>query len=187
MANKYPSSFPCPLIQGTAAEIYSAAIRTPFEGGNTRQRRIHRQIPHAFKLTWFLKQVNLYGLWLNWMNVNGWDWFEMDLPSAYAGLQGKELYPHSVRLMSDLSTKLINTKDGFHWEVTAVVEFMPLAHDFGNQGPAFTQNKNNWIIAGEADDLSTPDWYISPSLSDINFDSADQVVAGQSGTPSAII
>jgi len=127
----WPQDFPCPLIEGFGAEAYAAVLRTPFQGGNTRQRRIHRQLPHAMQLTWVFKQDD-YGLALNWMNVKAWDWFNI---------------------------KLIRGREGYYWKVSVTAEWLPEQSDFGTNGSAFMSH--DWVIAGSPRAASSPDWIIA--------------------------
>jgi hypothetical protein len=183
MASTYPDSLPCPLIDGFGADISAGLIRTPFEGGNTRQRRLHTQLPHIFRMTWIIKQVTDYGTWLNWMNANGWSWFDINLPSAMAGKQGKELAPHTIRLISDLSTELVPTAKGFYWRVSVQAEWMPASFASGGNAPPFS-TRSAWYIARSPSNPSTPDWVVARNP--VN-PSPDNVVAGSPGSPSALV
>jgi len=182
----WPQSFPCPLVEGFAAEIYTAVVRTPFEGGNTRQRRLHRQIPHAFRVSWLVKQSPTWGQMLNWLNINGFSWFTLSLPSALAGLKQKQTVPHAVRLIDDLRTELINTRDGYYWRLEATLEWMPGDSDFGTGGPAFMTG--NWNIARSRTlalaDLPT-DWIVAGTPAAPN--NATTYTSGTPAAPAAIL
>ena len=122
----WPSKFPCPLIAGTATEAYAGLKRTPMESGHTRQRRVHRMLPHLFNLSWIVKQATLYGEMVEWINDNGYYWFLIDLPSALAGAANKQTTQHTVRVVSDLSAELIQTQNqGYHWQLSLQVEWYP--------------------------------------------------------------
>lgn len=116
----WPSSFPCPLIDGFEMEANAAVIRTPAQGGNMRQRRLHRRLPHSISIGWVFKQFE-YGQALKWMNTNAWKWFSINLPSG----KDDETAPYTIRLISDLQAELIEAEDGYHWRVTATAEWMP--------------------------------------------------------------
>ena len=155
---EWPKNFPCPLIEGHGAEAYAAVLRTPFQAGNTRQRRIHRQLPHALKLQWVFKQDD-YGLALNWMNVKAWDWFSINLPGPLAGLKKVPTCPHTIRFISDLATDLIRGEKGYYWRVSVTAEWLPEYSDFGTGGLAFMTH--DWVIAGSPRAASSPDWIIA--------------------------
>jgi hypothetical protein len=114
------------MVEGFGAEVSATVQRTTFEGGNTKQRRNHRALPHMMRLRWTLPQT-AYGIWTNWMNMYGWDWFEIALPSAVAGIKRTQLTPHSIRLTSDVDAELVNTTKGFYWQVSVEAEFVPPA------------------------------------------------------------
>jgi hypothetical protein len=118
--NVWPSSFPCPLIDGFAMQANAAVIRSPEAAGNTRQRRINRRLPHSISLAWVFSQAE-YGQVLRWLNKNGWNWFDIQLPSG----SGDHLGAYTIRLISNLQGELIEGKDGYHWRVTASAEWMP--------------------------------------------------------------
>jgi len=179
---KWPSSFPCPQIAGHSAEAYAAVIRTPFQGGNTRQRRIHTQLPNAINLSWVIKQSE-FGLVLTWMNVNAWDWFEIDIPGPLAGLNGVATYPHNIRFIGDLRQELIYAKDGYHWRVAVTAEWVAAHSELGPAGEEFLSHK--WIIAGTPRNPSAPDWIIAGDP--IRPSDPDVYTAGTPRAPAALV
>jgi len=66
------------------------------------QRRVFNTMPQTFQLT-FIMSVEDWGPWYNWAKDNGWRWFEIDLPTCYAGLAGTSLSAVLIRFTSDLS------------------------------------------------------------------------------------
>jgi hypothetical protein len=176
----WPKDFPCPLIDGFGAEAYAAVLRTPFQGGNTRQRRIHRQLPHAMQLTWVFKQDD-YGLVLNWMNIKAWDWFTIDLPGPLAGLKRVQTCAHIIRFISDLKSELIRGKEGYYWKVSVTAEWLPEQSDFGTHGSAFMTH--DWVIAGSPRNASAPVWIIAGTPAAPN--NAKVYVGGTPGAPAA--
>ena len=185
----WPADLPCPQIADHSAEIYTAVVRTPFEGGNTRQRRIHNQIPHAIKLTWIFKQKLELGMALNWINVNGFNWFSINLPGALASIKNKDTTPTTVRFISDLQTKLIHTTNGYVWFMEGTVEWEPADSDFGSTGSMFFTG--DWIIAGDPATPSAPDvTYVSDWViaGDPPFPNSNKlVIAGDPITPAALV
>lgn len=179
---EWPRTFPCPLIDGFSAEAFSAVLRTPFQAGNTRQRRIHDQLPHAIRLSWVFKQDD-YGAVLNWMNVKAWNWFRINLPGPLAGVHKSPTWPHIVRFISDIDAKLIHAADGFYWQVGVVAEWMPSTSDFGPGSPVF--RSFDWVIAGTPRAASAPDWIISGTPSARS--TPNVYVAGTPDSPAAIV
>lgn len=185
----WPAELPCPQIADHKAEIYTAVVRTPFEGGNTRQRRVHNQIPHAISLSWIFKQKVELGLALNWLNINGFNWFTINIPGALASIKNLDTTLTTVRLISDLKTQLIHTTDGYVWHMEATAEWEPLDSDFGAAGAAFYTGQ--WIIAGDPATPSAPDvsyaadWVIAGDPAHPN--SSRTVIAGNPITPAALV
>lgn len=189
--NNWPKGFPCPLIEGHGAEAYAAVLRTPFQGGNTRQRRIHRQLPHALSLSWMFKQSD-YGLVLKWLNLNAWDWFTINLPGPLAGLHNVDTYPHAIRFISDLNAQLIRGAHGYYWKVSVTAEWNPNESDFGPGGGG-DDGSDIWVIAG-ALILPSTDWIIAgtPFAPSVDVYAAGSPSAGSqnagwgsAGTPGA--
>lgn len=174
----WPTTLPCPLIRGYGTEAVSSVVRTPFQAGNTKQRRLHKQLPHTMSLSWVFSQAQ-YEDAVRWMNVNGWQWFTIDLPSALAGLRGKQIVPHSVRFISDFSSRLIRANAGWYWEVAVTAEWVPPAADFE------IHLIGDWIIAHDPVSPSTPDWVIAgtPALPS----TPDVYVSGTPDAPSTLV
>ena len=120
----YPTDFPCPLIEPTAYEAVPGVVRTVFENGLTRQRRIHGKLPRIFKLAFMIRQSPLYGRWLNWADKTAWSGFTIQLPSDIAGTAGLELTDHSMRFIDDLRTELVRTSKGYYWRVDVTAEVL---------------------------------------------------------------
>jgi hypothetical protein len=85
------------------------------------QRRIFRTMPHSVSLS-FVMTVTQWGTWETWVKANGYDWFQLDLPSLYSGRLGKRLSPHLIRFTSGLSVRNI-TESSVQISVNA--EFSP--------------------------------------------------------------
>lgn len=180
----WPLDFPCPQIEGYGAEIYSAVVRTPFEGGNTRQRRIHNQIPHAIRLSWVFKHKQEWGMVLNWVNINGYNWFTIPIPTALSSLKGTVNTDTTIRFISDMQTEIFEAADGFYWRMAVTAEWMPSDSDFGVGGAVFFSGK--WIIADSTGLAApAPDWIIAGTAPAPN--SGTTIKAGTPTTPAALV
>lgn len=156
----YPASLPCvSRIEGHSANISAGLVRVVMDGGNARQRRKHRVLPHTLSLVFIVSQSQL-NEWLAWANKNAWDaFFNLKLPGLYAASKGLDTTPTPVRFISDLQTELIPINRLWLWRVTVSAEYVPTPADLiGAMG--------GWIIAG------TP---AAPA--------ADLIVAGTPGSP----
>ena len=173
----FPNTFPCPQVSPFTMDISAGLVRTEFEGGLTRQRRRFKTMPHTMQLRWVLNQAQL-GDVIPWLDVHGYNWFELSLPSELAGQKRQSHVPHDVRLIGDLSCNLIqyDAKDvsKCFWEVSATVEW--LKYRFTVNPPP----QGYWIIARHAGNPS-PDWIIGQKPS---FPSADIISAGRPEDPS---
>jgi hypothetical protein len=163
MTTAYPGSFPCASrIEGHSAQMAAALVRTPFEAGNSRQRRTHRVLPQQIELVFVIEQA-LYASWLAWVNAHAWDeWVTMRLPGLLAGAAGTDTAATPVRFCTDLQAELVALHRRWIWRVRVSAEYLPLAGDF----PLIN---GVWIIGGKP---ATP--------------SADDVIAGTPGAPAPI-
>jgi hypothetical protein len=131
MTTPYPQSFPCASrIEGHSAVLSAGLVRTPMEAGNTRQRRMQRQLPHQISLVFVIAQ-SLYPTWISWVNANAWDgWVSMNLPGLLAVTPGKPTAPTPVRFMSDLQVELVSAYRLWYWRVRVSAEYLPALADF---------------------------------------------------------
>lgn len=83
MPISYPADFPCPMIDGFGISVISGVIRADAPGHNA-QRRVFDTMQHRFRMSFAMSEL-LWARWHNWVNVNGYTWFVMALPSMYAG------------------------------------------------------------------------------------------------------
>lgn len=120
MATAYPSTYPQPRIEGFTASVASGLIRADMPTQQA-QRRIFTTMPHAFSLT-FIMSVDTWAGWQNWVSVNGYRWFEMNLPTMYAGLAGTSLSAVLIRFVSDISAVNVSLTDV---QVTVAAEIAP--------------------------------------------------------------
>lgn len=120
MATAYPSTLPLPKIEGFSATVSSGLIKTEMPI-HQAQRRVFNTMPHQFSMT-FVMSVELWALWYVWVSSNGYRWFEMNLPTMYAGLASSVLSPVIIRFVSDLSAVNVSQTDV---QVTVAAEIAP--------------------------------------------------------------
>ena len=137
MATQYPSDFPHPTIAGFGINVASGVIRSDMSM-HQQQRRLYKTMPHTFSLRFVLSTEQWFD-WQRWVTDNGFKWFEMDLPSMYAGRTFECSSPLLVRLISDVQVTAI-TRD--HFEVLVTAESAPSV-------PATVPRQTGgWIVAG---------------------------------------
>lgn len=116
----YPSTLPCPQIEGYQVDIDYGVSGVTFENGNRRQRRQFRQERHYFTFSLVLTTAQLW-TWQSWANQFGYDWHYMNLESNYSGLAGQTLIPHYIRYISDISIEAVDI-DYFRVSVQAEMD-----------------------------------------------------------------
>jgi hypothetical protein len=157
----YPLSFPCASrIEGHSAAISSGIVRTPFEAGNSRQRRMFRNLPHQVSLVFMVEQA-LWATWLSWVNANAFDnFFTLKLPGLVAAAKGAHTADVPVRFASDLAAELVAARGLWVWKASVTAEYLPTSSDI-------LALAGGWVIGG------TP---AAPS--------ATWVIGGSPGSPS---
>lgn len=118
----YPSSFPCPMIEGYTIDIDAGVIRSK-DRGKPAQRRVFKTMPHVIKCK-FALSFKQWGYWQEWLTREGTGWFSIDLPTMYAGLNASKLFPHIVRLSSTIT---IDAKTSTHVIASMTLELSPTA------------------------------------------------------------
>lgn len=108
MSTQYPSDFPCVQISGFTFTVASGVIRAP--GPHQKQRRVFNTMPHEGNLS-FVMPVSQWGIWHDWVKTNAYKWFEMNLPSMYAGLVSQRMTGHLVRFTSMISVENVTEAD----------------------------------------------------------------------------
>lgn len=122
MATQYPDSLPCPLLQDFSVYVASGVIRSEVNG-NQAQRRVFKSMPHVFSLS-FAMSIQQWGAWQNWVSAYGYSWFEMNLPSMYAGQEGKLMKATLIRFTSPVS---VSSTTEQHVQVSVTAEMAPSA------------------------------------------------------------
>jgi hypothetical protein len=120
MTTQYPSVFPQPLVSGFGAMVASGVTR---DGSSVHQeqRRVFQTMPHSFTLS-FVMSLADWDAWARWIDENGFRWFEIELPTLYAGKDGLFKAPVLVRLTSDVPA---TTVSGEHVQVSVSAEIAP--------------------------------------------------------------
>lgn len=160
----YPASFQCPQIIPYGWTVDMGIIRTPMEGGNSRQRRRYRTMPHGFKLEFIMPALAL-GQWQSWVNAFAYDWFTMNLESMWSAATGAITSPHLIRFISDLEFDDVV----YGWVRCRVqAELSPNQVALGGPllptyawvigGTPQAPSNANSVIAGNPSSPSTPDW-----------------------------
>ena len=176
MAIAYPRDFACPSrIEGHSAVVSTGLVRTPMEGGNTRQRRMQRQAPQLISLVFVMPQTELAD-WLSWVNAYAFDqWIDIDLPGVLASRAGTQTAATPVRFCSDIALTLVPVHRLWYWQARVSCEWLPTAEDLrpwawiiADLDDETIETSSHWVIAG------TPD---APS--------PDLVTAGGPAAPSA--
>lgn len=175
MAETYPAGLPCVQILPYAYDVNMGVLRTPMDGGYSRQRRLHNVMPHDFKLEFVMAIADLYA-WQTWVNQFAYDYFYLPLESMHSSLAGKVAAPTLVRFTTNLSFENVV----YGWiRVRVGAELSPIAPATVTPPP---DTSGDWIIAGRPATPSTPDTYTagrpaSPS-------NGNTVIAGEPGAPS---
>jgi hypothetical protein len=173
----YPSSFQCPQIKPYSLKVDMGVVRTPMQGGNNRQRRQYRIMPHVFQLEFIMEAIEL-GYWQSWVNSFAYDYFLLDLESMWSATNNKITSPHLVRFISDLEVENVV----YGWvRVRVQAELSP--NQFAFAGPNLPTHQ--WIIGGTPQAPSAPDRIIAGSP--IAPSMPDWIYAGTPQFPAAIL
>jgi len=120
MTTSYPSNLPAPAFEGFGASVAMGVARA--DGPTDQaQRRIHATMPHTFMLT-FVMSISDWASWYSWVQANGYRWFQLSLPTLYAGRTEDWLSPVLVRFISDLSATQFSADSA---KVTVTAESAP--------------------------------------------------------------
>lgn len=120
MAVSYPSSLACPQLSGFGISVSSGVLRSDMAGAQV-QRRAYDTMPHSFRLSFAMSVID-WGNWQAWVTDNAYSWFEMDLPSMYAGRDGVEKTPTLIRFVSGVTVTNLTER---HVQISVVAEMAP--------------------------------------------------------------
>lgn len=121
MAGTYPSTLPCPQLEGFSQTVSMGVIRSELPY-HQAQRRVYTTMPTTVNLS-FVMTISKLGDWQAWMRANAFDWFYMNLPGLYAGRLGKNTSPVLVRLVSGISVSTLSAAG--YVQASAMVEYAP--------------------------------------------------------------
>lgn len=105
MTTQYPPTLPEPSVTGFSASVQMGAIRSELDT-HQAQRRVFTGMPHSFSLS-FVMDLADWADWQRWMLANAYTWFEMRLPSLYAGKVAQDTSLLLIRLTSNISTTML--------------------------------------------------------------------------------
>lgn len=105
MATQYPSTLPRPTFSGFGATVASGVIRADSDS-HQAQRRVHTTMPHTFTLS-FVMGLTEWAQWQLWSLEYGYRWFELDLPTLYAGKLNESTAPALIRFTSGFNATLL--------------------------------------------------------------------------------
>ncbi len=120
MATSYPSNLANPLISGFGITVASGALRSTMPGSQV-QRRAFDTMPHTFRLA-FSMSVTDWADWQAWVALNAHDWFNMDLPSMYAGKVATLTTPTLIRFISPITAAIMSAE---HVQLSVSAEIAP--------------------------------------------------------------
>ena len=168
----YPSTLPCPQIEGYRVETDFGISRVQFEHGNVRQRRSVESEVNTFSLSLVLSIRQLWE-WQSWANMYGYEWHWMSLESHYSSFGNGVLIPHYIRYIGDISIEAIDADYvRVSFQAESDVDTLP-------QGVVI--KTRDWIIGGTPP-APSPNWIIARTPSN---PSTDNVIAGSPGSPAA--
>jgi hypothetical protein len=120
MPTQYPSILPQPLVSGFGAVVASGVIRSDSDT-HQEQRRVFNTMPHSFTLS-FIMGLAEWDSWARWIAEYGHRWFEILLPTMYAGKFGQFKAPVLIRLTSNVPAATVS---GDHVHVSVTAEMAP--------------------------------------------------------------
>lgn len=182
MTRSYPSSLPCPLVDG-----YSVAVKMNDYSSDSpihnNQRRTFANIPHFFALTFVVNRTQWHD-WYTFIKSYGYQWFSINLQTMYAAKTtgDKRTSPIDIRLTSPIRVTSM-TKDYFKIQVNA--ESSPTALNSQPytppQPPVIPPSPVTWIVAKTPASVALDWWVAKTPVSP----AADWTVAGTPNNPSA--
>ena len=102
---QYPDTLPDPTVSGFSAVVAMGVIRSDMET-HQAQRRVFTTMPHSFTISFTLTLAQ-WARWHLWMLENGYRWFDIRLPSLYAGQLLESTSLMKIRLTSSFSASML--------------------------------------------------------------------------------
>lgn len=120
MPTQYPETFPQPLLQGFSMSVASGVIRSDMDA-HQAQRRVFNTMPHVFSMS-FILSLEQWDAWARWVAEYGFRWFEIELPTMYAGRLDAEKSATLIRLTAIGAAAPV---DGLHVQIAVTAEIAP--------------------------------------------------------------
>ena len=122
MTTQYPSSLPQPLLQGFSMMVASGVIRSDMDT-HQQQRRVFSNMPHVFSMS-FIMSIVEWEAWARWVDDYGFRWFQIELPTMYAGRDDLDKKATLIRMTSIGAAAPVS---GQHVQIAVTAEIAPSA------------------------------------------------------------
>jgi hypothetical protein len=120
MPTQYPATLPGPTIEGLGIRVGMGVVRSDMDTHQV-QRRVFSSMPHSFTLAFTLSLAQ-WAQWQLWVLANAYRWFEIDLPSLYAGRIAANTSPALIRFTSNVTATMRSAE---HVQVAVAAEMAP--------------------------------------------------------------
>ena len=159
----YPESYPQFRWSPFGYEMDSGLVRTPFDAGNYRQRRLYTNMPTLFVASMVVRDIDI-ATWFLWWNHFGYDWFQIDLGlTPYSSfMQQSDGATCSAHIVRCTSNPQIEAEAGDLVRVTVNLELSP-------ETLQTIPMLGEWILAGTPATAST-DWILGGTPADSSVD-----------------
>lgn len=164
---KYPDTFPTPLIEPYGIDVGLGLSTVRFESGRTRQRRVFSGMDQVFSFSFALELTEL-DAWQRWVDAHAFEYFEITATS-YIGKCAK----HVVRFASNLTVE----------PLTGAAVTVSVIAQQAESGTFYTppDASDVWVVGGTPP-APSPDWIVAGTPP---RPSPDWIVAGTPHNPSA--
>lgn len=107
---------PCPSIEAFSYTAAMGVLRTTAATAHARQRRLHKEQPRTYSLSWVLPTTELYK-WEQFAQQYGYNWHFLPMVTGQVPIW----FPveHPIRYIDDFQVQLIQRD---LWEVTVTAE-----------------------------------------------------------------
>lgn len=102
----YPATLPKPSLAGFSITAKSGVIRDSDEMSRV-QRRVFDTMPQTMKLSFFIRPAQRIE-WFNWVKLNAYSWFYINLPTMYAGIINAKTSPVLIRFTSNIEMQSVS-------------------------------------------------------------------------------